>query len=390
MTRQGRRLTLVLGALAAFGPMSIDMYLPSLPALAGALQTDPASAQMTLAAFFVGMALGQILYGPLADRFGRKPPLYAGLVVYVLASIGCALALDIQTLIVARFVQALGACSGMIIARAVVRDLFGLQDAARMFSVLMLVMGVAPILAPLAGGQLLVSLGWQSIFLALAAFGVLCLIAAVVWLPETRPAGVRSHGVLRSYAGLLGDASFMGYALAGGLASAAMFAYITGSPYVFIDLYGVPAQHYGWLFGGNALGLIAASQINRRLLRRRPVARVLRSASAVNLAFAVVLVGLVASGAARGLADIALPLFGFIATLGFIFPNGAALALAPQGARAGSAAAMLGAIQFGLATLVSGLVSALHDGSALPMAGALALCAAGSFAALRALGPRDA
>lgn len=390
MSRPAARLTLVLGALTAFGPMSIDMYLPSLPALGRALQADAAAVQSTLAVFFVGLALGQLIYGPLADRFGRKPPLYAGLTVYVLASVACALAPDIRTLIAVRFVQALGACSGMIIARAVVRDLFDLQDAARMFSVLMLVMGVAPILAPLAGGQLLVYLGWQSIFWALAAFGALCLIAAVLWLPETRPATPSAEGALRSYAGLLRDSGFMAYALTGGLASAAMFAYITGSPYVFIELYGVPAQHYGWLFGANALGLIAASQLNRRLLRRWPAAAVLRVATAVNLVFAVVFLGLVASGAVHGLAALALPLFGFIASLGLIFPNGAALALAPQGARAGSAAAMLGALQFSLATLVSGLVSATYDGSALPMAAAIGLCAAASFVALRALAPRAA
>jgi DHA1 family bicyclomycin/chloramphenicol resistance-like MFS transporter len=393
MTRQGRLLTLVLGALTAFGPMSIDMYLPSLPALARALQTDPASAQMTLAAFFIGMALGQVLYGPLADRFGRKPPLYAGIVLYVLASIWCALAPDIRMLIAARFIQALGACSGMVIARAVVRDLFETQDAARMFSVLMLVMGVAPILAPLAGAQLLVVLGWQSIFWALAGFGVLCLIASAAWLPETRapgPVSLTLAGALREYRALLADRGFLGYALSGGLAFAGMFAYITGSPFVFIDLYGVPAQHYGWLFGSNALGLIIASQINRRLLRRRPASEVMRMASAVNFAFAVLLFGLVTSGATGGLVGVIVPLFGFIASLGFIFPNSAALAMAPQGARAGSAAALLGTLQFGLATLASALVGALGDATARPMAGVILLGATGSFVALRALAPRGA
>jgi DHA1 family bicyclomycin/chloramphenicol resistance-like MFS transporter len=391
MTRQGRRLTLVLGALAAFGPMSIDMYLPSLPALAGALQTDPASAQMTLAAFFVGMALGQILYGPLADRFGRKPPLYVGIALYLVASVGCALAPDIRMLIAARFVQALGACSGMVIARAVVRDLFDTQDAARMFSVLMLVMGVAPILAPLAGAQLLVLVGWRSIFWALAAFGILCLIASITWLPETRPASravLTTAGALREYSAVLTHRDFLAYALGGGLAFAGMFAYIVGSPFVFIDLYGVPPQHYGWLFGGNALGLIAASQINRRLLHTWPAARVLQMAGVVHFAFAVLLFGLVMSGAGGGLPAIVVPLFAFIATLGFIFPNSAALAMAPQGARAGSAAALLGTLQFGLATVASALVGALGDGTARPMAGVILLGAAGSFVALRTLAPR--
>jgi len=385
MTKQSLRLTLALGALTAFGPMSVDMYLPSLPALARALQADAAAVQLTLATFFVGMALGQALYGPLADRYGRKRPLYAGIALYVLASVACALAPDIRTLIAARFVQALGACSGMVIARAVVRDLFGAQDAARMFSVLMLVMGVAPILAPLVGGQLLLYYGWVSIFWALCGFGLLCLAVAVLWLPETHR-GARSAlsigGALRAYGVLVADRGFLGYALTGGLASAGMFAYIAGSPFVFIDLYGVPAQHYGWLFGSNALGLIAGSQINRRLLRKRPAATVLRLASAASFAFALLMVAVVSSGAG-GLAAVAVPLFGFVASLGFIFPNSTALAMAPQGANAGSAAALLGTLQFGLATISSVLVSAADDGSAMPMAGAILLCAAGSFIALR-------
>jgi len=236
-----------------------------------------------------------------------------------------------------------------------------------------------------------VLLGWQSIFWALAAFGVLCLIASTAWLPETRvpgPASLSVAGALREYRALLADRGFVGYALSGGLAFAGMFAYITGSPFVFIDLYGVPAQHYGWLFGSNALGLIVVSQINRRMLRRRPASQVMRMASTVNFAFAVLLFGLVVSGTGGGLATIAVPLFGFIASLGFIFPNSAALAMAPQGARPGSAAALLGTVQFGLATLASALVGVLGDATARPMAGVILLGAAGSFVALRALAPR--
>ena len=229
MTRSALlRLTLILGALTAFAPMSIDMYLPGLPALGREFHAAPGTVELTLTAFFVALALGQALYGPLADRFGRKAPLYVGLTLYIVGSVACALAPDIYTLIGMRFVQASGGCAGLVIARAVVRDLFEAQQAARMFSLMMLVMGSAPILAPIAGGHLLVWLGWRSIFWTLAGFGALCLLGAVAWLPETRPHGARTSdgvlGALRAYGRLLRDRSFVGYALAGGFAQAGMFA----------------------------------------------------------------------------------------------------------------------------------------------------------------------
>jgi len=241
---------LILGALIAFAPMSIDMYLPSLPAIAAEFGAEPAAAHLTLASFFVGLAIGQAIHGPLADRYGRKPPLYAGLTLYVAASVGCALAPDVATLTALRFVQALGGCAGVVIARAVVRDRFDAHTSARMYSLLMLVMGLAPILAPFAGGWILVFTGWRAIFAALALFGLAFLFAVWRFLPETRPAHTAARGgigaTLRVYAALLRDRSFLGYTLSGGFAQAGMFAYITGSPHVFIELYGVPAQAYGW------------------------------------------------------------------------------------------------------------------------------------------------
>ncbi|MEO8627136.1 MAG: multidrug effflux MFS transporter, partial [Betaproteobacteria bacterium] len=233
------RLTLLLGALTAFAPMSIDMYLPALPTLQNQFVIDAGSVQLTLAVFFIGLALGQALYGPLADRFGRKPPVLIGTAVYVLASAGCVFAPTIHSLIALRFAQAIGGCAGVVIARAIVRDLCDAQDSARMFSLLMLVMGVAPILAPLAGGYLLLLWGWQSIFWALALFGSLCLLATLIWLPETRPADATyGNGIgaaLRGYRRLFQDRSFLSYTLAGGFAQAGMFAYISGSPSVFIQ-----------------------------------------------------------------------------------------------------------------------------------------------------------
>ncbi len=394
MTRSALvRLTLILGALTAFAPMSIDMYLPGLPALGREFGATPGAVELTLTAFFIALALGQALYGPLADRFGRKAPLYAGLTLYVIGSAACALAADIDLLIAARFVQASGGCAGIVIARAVVRDLFEAQAAARMFSLMMLVMGSAPILAPIAGGYLLVWLGWRSIFWVLAAFGIACLAGVAAWLPETRPDSARSrHGVagtLAAYARLLRDRRFLGYALAGGFAQAGMFAYIAGSPSVFIDFFGLSATAYGWLFGANALALIASSQINRRLLAHRNAARLLARANMFNAGAGLVLAAVAAMGIG-GLPAILPPLFCYLASLGFIFPNATALALAEQGGRAGSAAALLGTLQYSAATISSVLVARLHDGGPWPMAAVIGGCGALAWCAGRFIVPADA
>ena len=386
------RLTLTLGALSAIAPMSIDMYLPSLPSLERALSTDAASVQLTLAVFFLGLAVGQVLYGPLADRFGRKGPLYAGISLYTLTSAGCALAPNVQSLILLRLAEALGGCAGAVIARAVVRDLFDAQEAARMFSLILLVMGVAPIVAPLAGGALLVWLGWRSIFWILALFGLLVLLGVLLWLPETRQAGHIATGLrhpMRSYAQLLRDRRFLGFALAGGFAQAGMFAYISGSPSVFIDLYGVPPQHYGWLFGANALGLIFASQANRHLLTRHGAYQVLSWANRATAAFGALLV-LAAASRIGGFLGLLLPLFAYITTLGFLFPNSVALALDPQGERAGTASALLGTLQFTAAAAASTVVGTLYNATAVPMAGVIAVCGTLGLVAGRFLVPAAA
>jgi len=379
---------LILGALTAFAPMSIDMYLPSLPMIAGEFGASAAAAQFTLSAFFIGLAIGQTIHGPLADRYGRKPPLYAGLALYVAASVGCAFAPDIVTLTGLRFVQALGGCAGVVIARAVVRDRFDAHTSARVYSLLMLVMGLAPILAPFIGGWVLLLAGWRVIFIILALFGLACLWAIWRYLPETRPAGpvpaTRIAGVLRVYGELLRDRSLLGYTLSGGFAQAGMFAYITGSPHVFIELHGVSAQNYGWLFGLNALGLIAGSQYNRRLLSRHSADAILRRANRTTVLLGLALLVVAVSGWG-GLPALLLPLFGYLVTLGFTAPNAMANALAHQGARAGSASALIGALQFVLATGSSALVGLLGGDSALPMAVVIAGCGLLAYGAHRIL-----
>ncbi len=368
-------ILLILGALSAFGPLAIDFYLPAFPALARAFATDVEHVQLSLAAYFIGLAIGQLVYGPLADRYGRRMPLLVGVVLFTLASIACSFAPSLDWLIAARFVQALGGCAGMVVARAVVRDLCDPLASAKVFSQLMLVMGLAPILAPLGGGLLLTGFGWPSIFLALSLFSAACLIAIALWLPETIPAGPRApiSGALGQYRRLFGDSAFIGHALTGGLCMAGMFAYIAGSPFVFIELYGVAPQHYGWVFGINAVGFILMAQVNVVLMRWRGPAFWVRRWVWVYLASGAALL-VVATAQPAALWPLLIPLFVAIASLGCLLPNATACAMAGQGRHAGSASALLGSLQFGIAAAAAAAVSALHDGSAIPLAAVITLC----------------
>jgi MFS transporter, DHA1 family, multidrug resistance protein len=353
------------------------MYLPALPTLERAFAASTAEVQRTLATFFLGFALGQALYGPVADRFGRKPPLYAGLVLFALASTACALTQSIESLTALRFIQAIGACSGAVVARAMVRDLFEPKETARIYSALMLVMGVAPILAPLIGGYLLIWFGWRAIFWLLAALAVASLAAVALRLPETHDRA-KAHSlslgpVLTRYGGLLADRHFIGYALSGGMNAAGMFAYIAGSPFVFIELHHVAPEHFGWIFGTNAAGLILASQINGRIVHRYGPDRILRFGNLLQTAAALALVLAAATGLA-GLPGIAIPLFVYVGCVGIVSPNAIALAMAPQGAHAGSASALVGTLQFSVAAIAATAVGAMHQQSALPMAIIIAIC----------------
>jgi DHA1 family bicyclomycin/chloramphenicol resistance-like MFS transporter len=387
MTKKHRRTILILSALVAFAPMSIDMYLPALPTLEDYFATDTASVQHTLASFFLGLAAGQLLYGPLADRFGRRPPLYAGLGLFVAASAACAVARDIDTLIMLRFLQALSGCAGMVVARAVVRDLFDRQESARVYSILLMVMGIAPIVAPLAGGYLLPWLGWRSIFWVLALFGVACLVAVKVGLPETLPRDlprIPLSRALGSYRTLLADRRFLGYALSGGFGQAGMFAYIAGSPFVFIDLYGLPAQAYGWVFGLNATGIVAFTQANRRLLLRHDADRLLDFGNLAGFAMCLLLLVAAMTNAA-GFAGVLIPLFFIVSLRGLTFPNASAGAMAPFPEKAGSASGLLGSMQFTIAAVAAIAVGALHDGTAVPMAAVVVSCSFLAFASYRLL-----
>lgn len=368
------QVLLVLGSLTAFGPLSIDMYLPSFPAIAEDLHTSLSSVQLSLASFFIGLALGQIFYGPITDRFGRKPPLYLGMGIYTLASLVCAFTKNVEMLIAFRFLQALGSCSGVVISRAAVRDLFSQQDTAKVFSLLMLITGIAPILAPLLGGYISTAFGWRAIFLLLALLSAACLFAVLFFLPETHKpdARVRIQESFKIYGKIFRDRRFLGFALSGGAAQAGMFAYITGSPFVFINHFGVPAERFGWIFGTNALGLIISSQINGRLLMRWGYEDILGK---IYWWLAGMGIFLAAAGFLNwGFWGVAIPVFLFVASLGMSFPNSSAGAMATQKQSAGSASALLGTLQFTTSACFSAIVSKLHDGTILPMCGTMAVC----------------
>ena len=370
------RTILILGALSAFGPLAIDFYLPAFPAMALAFGTDEQHVQLTLAAYFLGLSLGQLAYGPISDRFGRRLPLLSGVALFTLASLACAYAPSLEWLIGARFVQALGGCAGMVISRAVVADKCDAVGSAKVFSQLMLVMGLAPILAPMLGGLLVNTTGWQSIFLVLTGFSAAAGLAVALGLPESMPAHVPRQplsGALRQYARLVKDSVYLGHALTGGIAIAGMFAYIAGSPFVFIKLYGVPAEHFGWLFGTNAAGFILVAQVNARLLAKRGPAFLLVRAVWVYFLAGLTLLA-VSAMRPDALWPLLVPLFICIASLGCIIPNASACAMNGQGARAGSASAMLGCLQFSIAAGAAALVGVLHDGSAVPMAMVISLC----------------
>ncbi|AKT39634.1 Bcr/CflA family multidrug efflux MFS transporter [Chondromyces crocatus] len=371
------RLALILGALSALGPLTIDMYLPSFPALARSLGVNIAAVQLTLATYLAGLAVGQLAYGPLADRFGRRLPLLAGLGLYIAASLVCAVTTNLPALATARFIQALGGCSGMVISRTVVRDHFDERGSARLYSSLMLVMGVAPILAPLLGSQVLLVASWRAIFLALALAGTAALFLIALTLPESLPVQHRQRhslaAILRTFGGLVRERRFLRLSIAGGTTQAAMFAYISGSPFVFIELFHVSPQRYPFIFGANALGLIAASQLNRWLVVRLGVIRVFRGAVVVALLAHATLWLSVRLDA--GLLFMLPALFVGIASGGLILPNVTAAAMAPFSATAGSASALLGTLQMTCGALASTAVSILADGTALPMVTVMLTCA---------------
>lgn len=371
-------LILILGLLSAIGPFSIDMYLPGFPTIATDLHTTVDYVSYSLSSFFIGICAGQLICGPLLDRFGRKRLLYVGLVIYIAASLGCALANSVELLIAFRFLQALGGCVGMVAPGAIVRDVFPVNENAKIFSLLILILGVSPIIAPTVGSYLIAGFGWHAVFIVLAVITALLLIVVIFLLPESKQPdpsmSLRPQPILSGFLFVLKQPQFFTYAFAGAIAAAGLFAYLAGSPFVFMKIFNVSEQHYGWIFGIIAAGLITSSQLNNVLLRKYDSAQIIKTVLLVQTIIGLLLcIGSIFDWlnlySAIGL------MFLFLSCQGFSFPNSSALSLAPFTKEAGSASALMGAMQMGFGALASALVGFISNGTMLPMTGVMAGCA---------------
>ncbi|MBI3445773.1 MAG: Bcr/CflA family multidrug efflux MFS transporter [Magnetospirillum sp.] len=378
----------LLGIFTATGPLSMDMYLPSFPLVEKALGAQPGSMEFTLASFFIGLTLGMLFYGPVSDRFGRKKPLYFGFFLYTTAALGCALSDSITAIGLWRFIQGIGGCAGIMMPSAIVRDRLPAQESARALSMLMLVMGLAPIVAPLLGGWILTLWGWRVIFIVLAAFGGFCLTTALLALSESHDTEheppLRLGSVLGNYRYLLTNRTFLGFAMSTGLTWSGMFAYLAGSPFVLIDLHGIRPDHYGWYFGVNAFGLIASSQINAYMLRAHTPTEILRRALWIPPIVGIFMF-ILSYGELIPLPWVLVGFFLFVSSVGWIAPNAMASLLATHGQMAGTAASLAGAMQFLFATIAGALVGTFNNGTDQPLAMVMAACGLGAWLSHRTL-----
>lgn len=373
---------IVLGLLSAIGPFAIDMYLPALPAIAADLQASTAATQMTLIAFFMAFGVCQIVYGPVSDMVGRKPPLYFGIVIFALGSIGCGLAPSIAWLIFFRFVQGLGAAAVMVIPRAVIRDLHTGVDATRLMSLVMLVFSVSPILAPLVGSGLIVPFGWRSVFAAVTAASILSFLLVAFVLPETRPpeerVEVSVRSVLDGFGELFRDWRFLGLTFIGGFGMASFFAFLASSSFIYMGHFGLTPTQYGLTFSVNAIGFIGASQFSGYLAGRFGIARVVSVAVSCFTAAALALLAVTAAGV-DSLAVLVVMLFIANAWLGLVIPSTMVLSLEDHGPIAGMASALGGTLQMITGAVMIVVASAFFDGTALPMVATIAVCAVAAF-----------
>lgn len=381
------RNAVVLGLITAVGPFAIDMYLPALPAITADLDTSAAATQASLMSFFLAVALCQLVYGPISDSYGRKAPLYFGLALFTVGSIGCSLAPSIEWLIAARFIQGVGACAGMTIPRAVVRDLHTGHEAARLMALIMLVFSVSPILAPVSGSVIAEYIGWREIFWAVAIIGIASLALTGFALKETRPMAERIPLDVRTITAnclqLLGDRYFLGVSFIGGFGMASFFAYLAGSSFVYIDHFGLTPTQYGMAFAVNAIAFIGMAQLVGRIGKRFGLKRMVNGALTFYLISTSMLLLLTLIGV-----DNVFVLIGFLfvsfGAMGLVIPSTAVLALEDHGPTAGTASAFMGTLQLLAGAAVVGVIGAFGDGAVLPMVAGIVACAAVAFVLGRA------
>ncbi|WP_091256826.1 multidrug effflux MFS transporter [Flavobacterium omnivorum] len=364
------KLILILGSLTALGPFSIDMYLPGFAGIAKDLNTSVANVSMTLSSYFIGISAGQLLYGPLLDRFGRKKPLFIGLLVYIVASLGCVFVTDIDTFIGLRFIQAVGSCAATVASVSMVRDLFPVKDIPKVFSMLMLVVGLSPMLAPTIGGYVTEDYGWHTVFFILMCMGIVILIAAQIILPNTylpdTSISLKPKPIITNFIKILKEPQFYTYSFAGAIAFSGLFTYVAASPILFMDIFKVDAKTYGWIFAFMSLSFISASQLNSLLLRKFNSEQMILGALLSQTVISVIFL-ILAVNDLLGLYETIAMLFLFLACLGISNPNTAGLTLAPFARNAGSASALMGAIQLGLGAFASFAVGIFVTNSMLPM-----------------------
>lgn len=376
MTKQKYFFTvLILGSLTALGPFSIDMYLPAFPVIAKAMHITTARVSLSLSSFFIGLAVGQLLYGPLLDRFGRKKPLYIGLALYIITSVSCLFATTIETLILLRFIQAIGSCAAGVASMAMVRDVFPLEDNAKVFALLILILGASPMVAPTVGGYVADFLGWHYIFLILTAIAILILIAVAFWLPESHEPdpsiSLKPKPIIKNFLMVLKEPQFFVYTFAGAFGFAGLFVYVSGAPMVFMEVFKLSSDAFKWIFAGLSIGFIGSSQLNNLLLKKYKSRQIIFYALTVQLIITVIFL----IGVLNGWLDLAgtiCMIFIVLCCVGIMNPNASALSLAPFSKNAGTASSLLGALQLGLGAFTTLGVSVFNSRSAVPMAGTMA------------------
>ncbi|WP_163407168.1 multidrug effflux MFS transporter [Flavobacterium ajazii] len=364
------KLILILGSLTALGPFSIDMYLPGFSGIAADLNTTVSKVSMSLSSYFIGISAGQLLYGPLLDRFGRKKPLFIGLMVYILASLGCIYVADIDTFIFLRFIQAIGSCAATVASVAMVRDLFPVKDIPKVFSLLMLVLGLSPMLAPTIGGYVTEDYGWHMVFLILMCMGIAILAASHLGLPNTyKPdtsISLKPKPIISNFLKIIKEPQFYTYAFTGSIAFSGLFSYVAASPIIFMDIYNVDAKTYGWIFALLSVSFIGSSQLNSVLLKRfsseQMIFGALIAQSVISILFLILSLNNL-----LGLYETIGMLFLFLGCLGISNPNTAGLTIAPFAKNAGSASALMGAIQLGIGAFVSFTIGVFVKDSVVPM-----------------------